>query len=76
MISDIIDAKAGGNDAHEAILNKKGWIFPPVVLEEDQSGSLFIVDGHKRIGAALLVGIDTVPALVVSQDKLNEFLAQ
>jgi hypothetical protein len=76
MISDIVDAKSGRNEPYETILNKNGWVFPPVVLEKNGSGELFLVDGHKRVGSALFVGMTMVPAVIVSQDALNEFLMQ
>ena len=48
---------------------------PVVLFQHEKDGPYHIADGKRRVGAALKLGEDTVPAIVVPRDRANDMTA-
>ena len=69
-------APTAADKAPSTLLNsvRRRGILEPLLLVRVPDGTLYILEGYRRLDAAKALGLDTVPAVVVAADSENDAL--
>lgn len=64
---DQVRGDASPSDDLTQSVRTNGILQPPIVVWDEGEQAHFIVAGHRRVGAAIIAGLDTIPVLVRDQ---------